>query len=150
MKKTQRLIKMREIISTYVIETQDELVRKFNELGYPVTQATISRDIKELQLVKVPTDKGTYKYSLPIKPTGNPSEKLSRALADNLVTIDQANYFIVLKTLPGNAQSVGALIDQLDWQEMMGSICGDDTCLIICRSEDDREQVYRRFMGMLN
>ena len=140
---------MREIITKNEIETQDELVRQFNEQGYNVTQATISRDIKELQLVKVPTEKGTYKYSLPIKSTGNPSEKLSRSLMDNLVTIDQANCFIVLKTLPGNAQSVGALIDQLDWENMMGTICGDDTCLIICRSEESRAAVYERFMEMI-
>lgn len=90
---------MREIITKNEIETQDELVRQFNEQGYNVTQATISRDIKELQLVKVPTEKGTYKYSLPIKSTGNPREKLSRSLMDNLVTIDPGQLFYCFKNI---------------------------------------------------
>ncbi|WP_027963396.1 transcriptional regulator AhrC/ArgR [Halalkalibacillus halophilus] len=149
MKKAQRLLKIREIISNQAIETQDELVRQFHLLGYDVTQATISRDIKELQLVKVPTMDGAYKYSVPNDTKVNPTNKLQRTLLDSFVSLDKADHFVVLKTVPGNAQAVGVLIDQLDWYEIMGSICGDDTCLIICRTPVDSQKIYDNFMGML-
>ncbi|RPF55674.1 transcriptional regulator AhrC/ArgR [Aquisalibacillus elongatus] len=150
MKKAQRLMKIRELITNEIIETQDEMVSRFHELGYPVTQATISRDIKELQLVKVPTHDGSYKYSLPQDQRYDPVQKIRRMLTDSFVSIDKADHFIVLKTIPGNAQAVGALLDQLDWDGIMGTICGDDTCLIICRSPQNCEDVFNSFHDMLN
>lgn len=150
MKKTQRLMKIKELIMKHHIETQDELVRRFNDLGYNVTQATISRDIKELQLVKIPTSDGKYRYSMPQENRTNPIDKLKRTLLDVFVSVDYADHFIVLKTLPGNAQAVGALLDQMDWSGVMGTICGDDTCLIICRSKKDCQSTYNTFNEMLN
>ena len=147
--KIQRHIKIRSLINEQEIETQDELVDLLKRLGYNVTQATVSRDIKELHLVKVPTLSGTYKYSLPADLKFNPQEKLKRLIVDAFVNIDHANHFIVLKTLPGNANAIGVLIDNLDWTEIMGTICGDDTCLIICRNEDDSVEIKNRFIGML-
>ncbi|MFU0791515.1 transcriptional regulator AhrC/ArgR [Virgibacillus proomii] len=149
MSKIQRHIKIRELITENEIETQDELVDRLKKLGYNVTQATISRDIKELHLIKVATPKGSYKYSLPADQRFNPLDKLKRLVMDAFVKIDHASHFIVLKTLPGNAQAVGALIDQLDWQEIMGTICGDDTCLIICKTEADTLTIKDRFIEML-
>src|SRR5690625_1021985 len=149
MSKIQRHIKIRELITENEIETQDDLVDRLKNMGYNVTQATISRDIKELRLVKVPATNETYKYSLPADQKFNPLNKLKRLIMDAFVKIDHASHFIVLKTLPGNAQAVGALIDQLDWEEIMGSICGDDTCLIICRSEEQTEEIKERFLKML-
>ncbi len=125
MNKAQRHIKIREIITENEIETQDELVDQFRQLGYTITQATISRDIKELHLVKVPTADGRYKYSLPADQKFNPLNKLRRLIMDAFVSIDIASHFIVMKTLPGNAQAMGgALIDNLSWDEIMGTICG--------------------------
>lgn len=147
--KGQRHIKIREFITSQEIETQDELVDLLRESGYNVTQATVSRDIKELHLVKVPLSDGRYKYSLPADQKFNPLQKLKRALMDAFVKIDQASHFIVMKTLPGNAQAIGALIDNLDWEEIMGTICGDDTCLIICRKQEDTEIISERFLDML-
>lgn len=149
MSKVRRHIKIRELISENEIETQDELVDELKILGYNVTQATVSRDIKELHLVKVLTSDQKYAYSLPADQRFNPLDKLTRLIVDAFVKIDHTSHFIVLKTLPGNAQAVGALIDQLDWEEIMGTICGDDTCLIICRSETDTEMVKDRFINML-
>ncbi|AXI09419.1 arginine repressor [Oceanobacillus zhaokaii] len=149
MSKIQRHLKIRELISENEIETQDELVDRLRSLGKNVTQATISRDIKELQLVKVPTNNGTYKYSLPADSRFNPFEKLKRLIADVFVKIDHTSHFIVLKTLPGNAQAMGVLIDNLDWEEIMGTICGDDTCLIICRTEEQAIDLKERFINML-
>lgn len=149
MNKGQRHIKIREIIANNDIETQDELVDELKNAGYHVTQATISRDIKELHLVKVPLLDGKYKYSLPADQRFNPLQKLKRALMDAFVRIDSTSHLLVMKTLPGNAQAIGALIDNLDWSEILGTICGDDTCLIICREPEETEIVKKRFLDML-
>jgi len=149
MNKGQRHIKIREIIASNDIETQDELVDELKSAGFNVTQATVSRDIKELHLVKVPLSDGRYKYSLPADQRFNPLQKLKRALMDAFVRIDSAGHLLVMKTLPGNAMAIGALIDNLVWDEILGTICGDDTLLIICRSTDDTEVITNRFLEML-
>lgn len=149
MSKVKRHIKIRELITENDIETQEELVDHLEHEGFNITQATISRDIKELHLVKVPSTSGKYKYSLPADQRFNPLEKLKRLIMDAFVKIDHTHLFIVLKTLPGNAHAIGALIDNLDWTEIMGTICGDDTCLIICRTEPEAVTVKDRFLNML-
>src|SRR5690625_2033011 len=149
MSKMRRHIKIREIISEHDIETQDELVDHLKKLGFKVTQATVSRDIKELHLVKVPSSSGTYKYSTPTEQRINAKEKLKRLIMDSFVSIDHAHHFVVLKTLPGNANAIGALIDDLDWEGILGTICGDDTCLIICRTEVNAVEIEERFVNML-
>ncbi|HLR62452.1 MAG TPA: transcriptional regulator ArgR [Lentibacillus sp.] len=149
MSKIQRHIKIRELITENEIDTQDELVDELKSRGYNVTQATVSRDIKELHLVKVPSSSGHYKYSLPADQRFNPLEKLKRLIRDAFVKIEHTSHFIVLKTLPGNAHAIGVLIDNLEWDEIMGTICGDDTCLIICRTENDSAVIEQRFLGML-
>jgi transcriptional regulator of arginine metabolism len=149
MTKGQRHIKIREIITNKEIETQDELVDELKRAGFNVTQATVSRDIKELHLVKVPLMDGRYKYSLPADQRFNPLQKLKRNLMDAFVRIDSAGNLIVMKTLPGNAMAIGALIDHLDWEEILGTICGDDTCLIICRTPEQSDVISNRFLDML-
>jgi transcriptional regulator of arginine metabolism len=149
MNKGQRHIKIRDIIGNNDVETQDELVDQLRSAGFNVTQATVSRDIKELHLVKVPMIDGRYKYSLPSDQRFNPLQKLKRALIDSFVSIDYTSNMIVIKTLPGNANAVGALIDNLDWTEIMGTICGDDTILIICRSEEEPGKMTEKFLEML-
>jgi transcriptional regulator of arginine metabolism len=149
MNKGQRHIKIREIITNRDVETQDELVESLKNAGFNVTQATVSRDIKELHLVKVPLMDGRYKYSLPADQRFNPLQKLKRTLTDAFVKIDTAGHMLVMKTLPGNANAIGALIDNLDWEEILGTICGDDTCLIICRTEDETKVITERFLDML-
>ncbi|MEK4521784.1 transcriptional regulator ArgR [Psychrobacillus sp. FSL W7-1457] len=149
MNKGQRHIRIRDIIANFEIETQDDLVDHLKNAGVNVTQATVSRDIKELHLVKVPLPNGNYKYSLPADQRFNPMQKLHRALTDAFVSIDGASHFLVMKTLPGNAHAIGSLIDYLDWEEILGTICGDDTCLIICRTEDDSQTLKSRLLEML-
>ncbi|MDQ0161404.1 transcriptional regulator AhrC/ArgR [Bacillus alveayuensis] len=149
MNKGQRHIKIRELITNFDIETQDELVDMLKSAGFNVTQATVSRDIKELHLVKVPMPDGRYKYSLPADQRFNPLQKLKRALMDAFVKIDSAGHLLVMKTMPGNAHAIGALIDNLDWDEILGTICGDDTILIICRTSKDTEVLTKRFLDML-
>lgn len=149
MNKGQRHLRIREIISNFEIETQDHLVQSLKAAGVDVTQATVSRDIKEMHLIKVPLSDGRYKYSLPPVHKYNTAEKLQRALTDAFVSIDGAGHFLVLKTLPGNAQAVGSLLDHLNWDEMLGTICGDDTCLIICRDESFTLEVKSKLLSMI-
>ncbi|WP_096153482.1 MULTISPECIES: transcriptional regulator AhrC/ArgR [Bacillus] len=149
MNKGQRHIKIRELITNEEIETQDDLVDCLKELGFNVTQATVSRDIKELHLVKVPMQDGRYKYSLPADHRFNPLLKLKRALVDAFVKIDVAGHMVVMKTMPGNANAIGVLIDHLDWDEILGTICGDDTCLIICRTPEEATELADRVVNML-
>ena len=149
MNKGQRHIRIREIITNNVIETQDDLVDHLKNAGYNVTQATVSRDIKEMHLVKVPLQDGRYKYSLPADQRFNPIQKLHRALSDAFVSIDGTSHLLVLKALPGNANAIASLLDHLDWPEILGTISGDDTILIICRSEGEREYVKDRLLDML-
>lgn len=149
MNKGQRLIKIREIIANNDIETQDELVEELKNAGYNVTQATVSRDIKELHLVKVPLPDGRYKYSLPADQRFNPLNKLKRHMIDSFVKLDSAGHLLVLKTLPGNAMAIAALIDHLDWDDIVGTVSGDDTILVICRNEKDTEIVAKRFLDLL-
>jgi transcriptional regulator of arginine metabolism len=147
--KAQRHIKIREIIANRDIETQEELVEELKKAGYNVTQATVSRDIKELHLVKVPTNNGRYKYSLPADKRFNPLQKLKRMLTESFVGIEKSENLIVMKTLPGNAHAVGALIDNLDWPEIIGTIAGDDTILIVCRQREQVPDIINRFIDML-
>ncbi|WP_144935630.1 transcriptional regulator AhrC/ArgR [Paenibacillus sp. 32O-W] len=148
--KGQRHIKIREILASQEIETQDELVDALRQAGFQVTQATVSRDIKELQLVKTPLNDGRYKYSLPQDKHFNPSYRLKRSLTDHYVGIDFTDNLVVMKCMPGTANAIGALMDNLEWEEVMGTICGDDTILIICRSKEQSKQVVDRIHGMIS
>jgi transcriptional regulator of arginine metabolism len=142
-------MKIREIIGSREIETQDELVDALCSAGYNVTQATVSRDIKELQLMKVPLADGRYKYSLPADQRFNPSQRLKRALTDHFVHIDFTENLVVLKCLPGTANTICALIDNLEWPEVMGTIGGDDTILIICRTKENSQHTVNTILSML-
>lgn len=148
--KGQRHIKIRDIITHQDIETQDELVDALRAEGFQVTQATVSRDIKELLLIKVPTDDGRYKYSMPTDQRYNPVQKLKRALVDSFVYIDRTGNLVVMKCLPGTANSVAVLLDNMEWSQLMGTISGDDTILLICRSEEDGEQVVSQINSYIS
>src|SRR5690625_1244889 len=147
--KMRRNFKIRELISTNEIETQEELVAALHEAGFKATQATVSRDIREMQLIKVPLMSGRSKYSMPEVSSANPLRKLRRSLQDHFINIDNADNLIVMKCHPGTANAVGALIDQLKWNEIVGTICGDDTILIICRTKSQSEELINRLLGMI-
>lgn len=149
MNKGQRHMRIREIVTNNEIETQDDLVDCLKEAGYNVTQATVSRDIKELHLVKVPLQDGRYKYSLPADQRFNPLQKLQRVLTDSFVSIDGVAHFLMLKSLPGNGNAIAVLLDHLEWNEILGTLSGDDTILIICRREEDREIVKERILNLI-
>ncbi|MDP5273613.1 transcriptional regulator AhrC/ArgR [Chengkuizengella axinellae] len=147
--KGQRLIKIRELITNHDIETQEELVSSLKDAGFNVTQATVSRDIKELHLIKVPLNDGRYKYAIPVEKKFNPIHKLKRSLVDNFLHIDAADNLLVMKCLPGTANAIGSLLDNLEWNEILGCICGDDTILIICRTKEQSVEVKDKLIAML-
>lgn len=148
--KAQRLLKIREIVSEQTIETQEELVDELRAAGFSVTQATISRDIKEMHLMKVPTSDGAYRYALPTEPSKfMPEVKLQRVLNDVFVAIDSAENLVVMRTLPGNAHAVAWLFDALDWSELLGTVAGDDTILLVARSREAAEGLVERIKGLL-
>jgi transcriptional regulator of arginine metabolism len=147
--KGQRHIKIREILNKMEIETQDDLVDALRGAGFNVTQATVSRDIKELHLIKTPMADGRYKYAVPSEQKFNPIMRLKRALSDHFVQIDYTENQVVMKCMPGTANAIGSLIDNLEWPEIMGTICGDDTILIICRTKESSSQVVGQILDML-
>lgn len=147
--KGQRQRKIRELIGSREIETQEELVEVLGREGMQVTQATVSRDIKEMQLIKAPLEDGRYKYSMPHDQRFNPAHKLKRALLDHFVGAEAAENLVVLKCLPGTAGTIASLIDGMDWPEVIGTIGGDDTTLLISRSRMHGEDVLGRIYAMM-
>lgn len=144
--KDKRQMRIREIVSQREIETQEDLVKALEESGYPVTQATISRDIKELQLIKVIGSHGRYKYAIPVATTRMSLDALQRRLAEVFVSLRRANNLIVLRVLPGNAHSIASLIDGMDLPNLVGTIAGDDTLLLICTDEADAIEMESMFL----
>lgn len=147
--KGPRQRKIREIIGAREIETQEDLVEALKSEGMQVTQATVSRDIKELQLIKVPLEDGRYKYSMPQDQRFNPAHKLKRALLDHFVGVEAAENLLVLKCLPGTANTICSLIDGMDWPDVMGTIGGDDTILLITRSKSQAQGIVTRIHDMM-
>ncbi|CAM4523119.1 transcriptional regulator of arginine metabolism [Paenibacillus endophyticus] len=146
-----RQFRIKEIITKRAIETQEELVEALRDSGMQVTQATVSRDMKEMMLIKVPAGEGRYKYSIPQEhQKQNPIHKLKRALLDHFEHIDFTDNLVVMKCLPGSANAIGALVDNMEWSEVMGTICGDDTILMICRTKTQSGEVVERILELLN
>ncbi|NLO40907.1 MAG: arginine repressor [Ruminiclostridium sp.] len=143
--KYNRHAKILEIIENHDIVTQDELVERLKSQGMDVTQATISRDIKELRLVKVMTSEGKAKYTAMSNDSGVLSEKLLSILRGGYLSSDYANNILVIRTLPGLASAVASTIDSLGWTEIVGTIAGDDTILIVTRAERIAEEMQERF-----
>lgn len=133
--KESRHHKIKEIVSQREIETQEELVQALQEAGFTATQATVSRDIKELQLIKVVGSSGRYKYAIPVTTTTFSLDGIRRKLTDVFVSLARAQNLLVLKVLPGNAHSIGAMLDAVEVEGLLGTIAGDDTLLLICQDE---------------
>lgn len=135
--KIERHSKIVELISRYEIETQEELAALLNKEGYNVTQATVSRDIRELKLTKMPVEGGKQKYVVIQNKEGWMSDKYIRVLRDGYVSMDMAQNILVIKTVSGMAMAVAAALDAMQWNEVVGCIAGDDTIMCAVRSADD-------------
>ena len=145
-----RHAKIKELVEKNIIETQEELAEALRREKIKVTQATVSRDIKEMMLIKVPTGDGRYRYALPSDPNMSFSQaRMERTFQDSVVSIDFSENLIVLRTMPGTAQAVAYNIDYVKWPEIIGTVAGDDTILIIVKSSSLVEKVIDKFKALL-
>lgn len=134
--KLKRHTKIIELTNKFDIETQEELADKLNQEGFNVTQATVSRDIRELKLTKVSTG-SKQKYVVLQNQEAGMSEKFVRVLKDGFLSMDMAQNILVIKTVSGMAMAVAAALDAMQWNEIVGCIAGDDTIMCAVRSVDD-------------
>ena len=135
--KVERHSKIVELIGKYEIGTQEELAQMLNEAGFNVTQATVSRDIRELKLTKVQAENGRQRYVVLEAPRGTSAIKYIRILKDGFVSMDMAQNILVIKTVSGMATAVAAALDAIQMHEIVGCIAGDDTIMCAVRSVDD-------------
>lgn len=149
MKKYARQSKILELIEKKEIETQEELVESLREIGIDVTQATISRDIKELRLVKVLTKSGKYKYAAIGQNQDGITDRLVKIFKNSILSIDTAGNLLVIKTLPGGAQISASAIDTLGLEDIVGTIAGDDTIFVVLKTEDKTREVSEIFQKLL-
>ncbi|RNC29241.1 MAG: Arginine repressor [Candidatus Dichloromethanomonas elyunquensis] len=148
--KTRRQKKIQELIANETVRTQEELAQKLLENGFPVTQATISRDIKEMGLVKVPGQGDEYRYAVrsELHPVSY-QERLKRMCRESVVSYDDSENIIVVKTIPGNAQALASLLDSAGWREVIGTVAGDDTIFLLVKSKDKVKTILLRISEML-
>lgn len=146
--KYSRHAKILELIEKYQIETQEELADKLKDHGMDVTQATVSRDIKELRLIKVMVDDEHYRYAPISHSEGSINNKLLTIFTQSFVSCDYANNIVVIKTLPGMAQASASAVDTLKWPEIVGTIAGDDTIMVVCRAELIAEELVNKLSKM--
>lgn len=148
--KTKRHSKIIELIRDFDIETQEELAIKLKEQGFDVTQATISRDIRELKLTKISTSEGTQKYGIFLQEDSKICEKLTTVFKEGVISIDYAQNIIVIKTLDGMAMGVAAALDSMGNDEIIGSIAGDDNIFCVVKNEEKAVKLIERLKSKIN
>ena len=147
--KTRRHAVILQLIKDNDIETQEELMNFLSAEGFSVTQATVSRDIKELRLIKSLTPTGKYKYSTVRENNSDISSKFYSLFSGSVVSMDTAQNILVIKCLTGMAQAVCASMDTLDFEGVVGTLAGDDTILCICKTNKDAENRLNEFSSFL-
>lgn len=147
--KSDRHNKILEIISEKNIDTQEELVNALNDAGYNVTQATVSRDIRELKLTKI-SENGVQKYVVHQVREKDLDEKYNRVLKDGYVSMDMAQNILVIKTVSGMAMAVAAALDAMSWDEIVGTIAGDDTIMCAIRTVEDTKMLMDKIHKVIN
>ena len=148
--KNERQEKILQIIRENAVETQEELPIHLKKMGVNSTQATISRDIKQLHLVKQPTGNGGYKYAISAAKTHlNVAEKLRTIFRESITQVDSAQNIVVIKTMSGLAGAACAAVDAMDIPDMVGSLAGDDTAFLVMRTETTAMELAEELRGML-
>lgn len=147
--KYSRHSKIFEIIESRDIETQDELALELRNSGFQVTQATVSRDIKEMRLIKVLTKEGKYKYASIREKEGVVNERFLKIFRNSVTSIDFAGNLIVIKTLVGSASAAAVSIDALNLKQIVGSIAGDDTIFLVVKEPEMVQDLLRQFKELL-
>ena len=139
--KSGRHAKILEIISEYPVETQDEIIIRLREAGYKATQATISRDIKDLRLVKTLGNDGKYRYTPAQNRNADLRSSFAQLFSNSVTTVDSAQNLVVIKTLSGMANAVCAAMDSTENAAIIGTIAGDDTIFVACRSTENAAEL---------
>ena len=147
--KFQRHNLILKLIEEEPIETQKELSDRLRAAGFRVTQATVSRDIKEMHLIKVLAEDGVYRYAMIDKNDQGVGDRLIRMLSDSVVDINSANNLIVIKTLSGSAHVAAEAVDSLRWPEVLGTLAGDNTILMIIRSNEEAPVIISRVQELM-
>jgi transcriptional regulator of arginine metabolism len=147
--KNARQAAILSIIEQNDVETQEDLAKKLKDMGIVVTQATVSRDIKELRLLKVLSASGGYKYATADKAEHGLSERFVRMFKDSVLSISYANNIIVIKTLAGSANVAAEAIDSMRLPEILGTMAGDNTVLVVARNEEEAAKTVDGFREML-
>jgi transcriptional regulator of arginine metabolism len=151
MKRTERLKLIRDLIKTKKIKSQEELIEELSAIGYNVTQSTISRDIKQLNLVKIRNSLQEEYYALSSKYQVDPQfniGKLKFKFKENVLSVDLSSNIIVIKTNSGEAQGVAAVIDGSNFEEILGTVAGDDTIICVANSEDNAKKILKFFQQL--
>lgn len=147
--KTRRQRKIQELIAKEVIRTQEELAERLREEGFEVTQATVSRDIKELGLIKIPGPGDEYRYALAVESHPTSLERLKRLLRETVVSVNDSENLILIRTIPGNAHALASLIDGSEWDDIIGTVAGDDTILLVVKPKEATAEVLARINGLM-
>lgn len=137
-----------EIIENMEIETQGDLADELNRHGVKVTQATVSRDIKDLKLVKVISESGGYKYALPDRKEKGINDRLIRIFSESVLSVTAAENIVVLKTLTGSASAAAETVDSLHWPEIVGTLAGDNTIFVVVQNKETVDDVVNRFRAL--
>lgn len=149
MKKAERQSQIRQMIENHSVERQEDLVKLLQDAGIQVTQATISRDIKEMQLVKVPSADGGYRYSMPTHRQENKEAQLTNALTNDLLSLKRSDRFLSLTMRPGHAPMAAVLIKRMNFPEVFTAIGDDTSVLVVCQSDDDAMK-FEQILESLN
>jgi transcriptional regulator of arginine metabolism len=147
MNKRERQATIRELIVARSVSSQEELRRLLLQRGWDVTQSTLSRDLREMRVARVPEADGA-RYSITDSPEESGRPGLETLLPSLFARVDGVGELVVLRTIPGGAQSVAVALDSEDWPDVLGTIAGDDTILIVCRSSGARERLVRRLAAI--
>lgn len=147
--KSERQNRILELVSQYEIETQEDMMERLRADGYMVTQATVSRDLKELKLTKALTARGTYRYCVASGRTHVGNVRLNNAMADSILHVDYSMNNVVIKTYPGMAQAVASAVDALNMHSILGCVAGDDTIIIVARDADSSEEISQKIRELM-
>jgi len=146
--KNARQKKILELIEQYDVDTQETLIERLAEVGIIVTQTTVSRDIRELKLVKGMTGKGTYKYIVPEVKRDNNIPVLNSALTEAVIKIEAAKNIVVIKTFPGMANALAVCVDTIEQPHIVGSVAGDDTILLVIKDDETAKIVEEKLKSV--
>jgi arginine repressor len=148
--KAKRHAKILELIAAQDIDTQEELLRRLNENGFKVTQATVSRDIRELHMVKVQTPKGGYKYSINnVRDNVDMSFKFHAVFSESVIDVDYAENIVVIRCYVGMANAACAALDSIHWKDIVGTIAGDDTIFCLLRDKTQAPELVSQLKRLM-